>query len=181
MSSRESACSGSSPYPFVGGTPPATTGGFVTGHGEGPFVQPDVRRHGARRQRGLVAVALLASVLLAVAPSTEALAAQVAHGISWPAGQALPTFAEPRHLDVADIEGLAGDEQVLFTTLQGLVNRSKPRVFLLQGGDEGKLTGLVSDTTVPQTFVRPWDLVSGYRNEIRGVVVFDPAVPATIN
>src|SRR5207245_3939193 len=56
-----------------------------------------------------------------------------------------------------------------------------PRVFLLQGGDEGKLTGLVSDTTVPQTFVRPWDLVSGYRNEIRGVVVFDPAVPATIN
>ena len=57
-------------------------------------------------------------------------AASAREGVSWPEGQALPTFAAARHLDVADIEDIPGDEQLLFATLQGIVNRDAPRLYV---------------------------------------------------
>jgi hypothetical protein len=38
----------------------------------------------------------------------------------WPSGQALPAFAQPTHLDVANIARLSGDQQALLVTLQGV-------------------------------------------------------------
>lgn len=87
--------------------------------------------------RRLIAVA---AVLAAVAGG--ALRPAAADRLSWPAGQALPAFAPPQHLDVADVEPLPGDQQLLFNTLQGIVNRAEPRIYLLWGADEGKRTWL---------------------------------------
>ncbi|MFB7708552.1 twin-arginine translocation signal domain-containing protein [Streptomyces sp. NPDC056105] len=56
-------------------------------------------------------------------------------GLPNPAGAAesvarplLPSFGRPAHLDVADVSTLDGHDQLLLTTLQGVVNRRRPRL-----------------------------------------------------
>jgi len=105
-------------------------------------------------------------------------------GISWPDGQALPQFAEPTRLDVVDLPELPGDLKLLLGTLQGVVNRSEPRIYLIGDdatGGEGRLTWLRS-LKVPYTIhPDPWTLVSKYRDAVRGTIIFDPDVPDTVN
>ena len=102
-------------------------------------------------------------------------------GVDWPRGQLLPQFAAVRSLDVADMDGSSGDERLLFGTLQGVVNRERPRVYLIEDADEGK-EAWPSTFAVPQRRVAdPWTLVERYRDELRGVVVYDPAQPDSIN
>src|SRR5438445_7705399 len=104
---------------------------------------------------------------------------------SWPTNQALPHFAAPQHLDVADVSSLPGDQQLLFNTLEGLVNRVQPRIYLLWAADEGNRTWLDTLNTefgVPFTDVAsPWDLLRTYRSSVKGMVVYDPQVPDSIN
>lgn len=108
-------------------------------------------------------------------------ASSAQRGITWPDGQALPSFARPHHLHVADVVNLSAEEKLLFITLQGIVNRTRPRIFLLQGGEEGNTTWL-SELAVETTELQsPWDLFLAYRDEVRGTVVFDPRVPDSIN
>ncbi|GCE21716.1 GxGYxYP domain-containing protein [Dictyobacter kobayashii] len=56
-----------------------------------------------------------------------------ADGIYWPQGQALPIFASPDELDVARVTNQPGDLCLLLATLQGLVNRSRPQIYLEEG------------------------------------------------
>lgn len=61
-------------------------------------------------------------------------------GISWPNGQAIPTFATPAEvLQTLDTRyaGFGDDERVTFAALQGLVNKRKPELLIIQDGDEG--------------------------------------------
>ncbi len=114
----------------------------------------------------------------------SAVAATTSGGISWPARQALPHFAPLQRLDVADITTLSGDERLLLGTLQGVVNRTRPRIYLI-GDDatngEGRTTWL-EGIGVPFTeHDDAWDLVSKYRGEARGTIVYDPEVPDSIN
>jgi GxGYxYP putative glycoside hydrolase C-terminal domain/GxGYxY sequence motif in domain of unknown function N-terminal len=102
-------------------------------------------------------------------------------GLSWPANQALPSFAAPSHLDAAAIQQLSGDQQVLLTTLQGIVNRRQPRLYWFMSGDNTDQTWL-STIGVPHTIASdPLTLIEKYRSEIRGAIVYDPNVPDTIN
>ncbi|MEV3930012.1 GxGYxYP domain-containing protein [Streptomyces sp. NPDC049944] len=41
----------------------------------------------------------------------------------------LPPFGRPTRLDVADVSALGGDDQLPLTTLQGVVNRRRPRLY----------------------------------------------------
>jgi GxGYxYP putative glycoside hydrolase C-terminal domain/GxGYxY sequence motif in domain of unknown function N-terminal/TAT (twin-arginine translocation) pathway signal sequence len=102
-------------------------------------------------------------------------------GILWPQGQALPAFAAPRHLDVADLTQVQGDVQALVTTLQGVVNRTRPRIYVLMAGDGSDQTWL--DTIgVPHTAVSdPFALVARYREDVRGVIVYDPDQSDSVN
>lgn len=103
----------------------------------------------------------------------------------WPDGQALPRFAAPTGLDVVELSEASAPQVLLATTLQGLVNRSRPRIWVVREADEGSRTWL--DTVVdalgigthPVSGVEA--LVARYREEIRGAVIADPAVPATRN
>src|SRR2546427_1459110 len=109
---------------------------------------------------------------------------------SWPTNQALPHFAAPQHLDVADVSSLPGDQQLLFNTLEGLVNRVQPRIYLLWAADEGNRTWL---DTLKTEFGVPftdrgstWDtlrtyLLGTYGSSISGMIVYDPSVPDSIN
>ncbi len=101
--------------------------------------------------------------------------------ISWPKSQALPSFGKVKRLDVADVAKAPGDIRIMLATLQGVVNRSEPRIYLLENEEEGKLTWL-NDLQVPyQLHNEAWDLVKKYKNEVKGIIIYDPEVPDSIN
>lgn len=101
--------------------------------------------------------------------------------ISWPEKQALPTFAKPKQLDVADIYDAPGDIKLLLATLQGIVNRAEPRIYLLENQEEGKLTWL-NDLKVPYNLYEDyWDIVKKYTKEVKGIIVYDPKVADSVN
>ncbi len=102
-------------------------------------------------------------------------------GISWPRNQILPSFAAPRHLDVVDMSGAGGADRMMLATLQGVVNRTEPRIYLIESAEEGALTWL-EDLGVPYTIHDDrWEVLDRYRDEIVGMIVYDPDVPDTIN
>jgi len=101
--------------------------------------------------------------------------------ISWPKSQALPSFGKVKRLDVADVAKAPGDIRIMLATLQGVVNRSEPRIYLLENEEEGKLTWL-NDLKVPyQLHNEAGDLVKKYKNEVKGIIIYDPEVPDSIN
>lgn len=130
------------------------------------------------------ALSTLALLFTACAPQGENMAAEPlptqtpAQGISWPAGQAFPHFAAPAQtLDgftVADPR-LTPTERNLFVTLQGLVNRKQPRLFLYEAEREGrdKWPRLLGLQIEERPYERRWELVKKYRDEVEGVVLYD--------
>jgi len=104
-------------------------------------------------------------------------------GIEWPDGQGLPTFARPRHLHVVDVLDAPGDEQMLYATLQGVINRRRPRIFLIQDPRENERGRFwLRHLDVPFTVhTKPSELLDRFGSEVRGSIVYDPEVPDTIN
>ena len=99
----------------------------------------------------------------------------------WPRDRALPVFPEAFHLDAADLSTLDGDQQGLLVSLQGVVNRRRPRLYLYWGTDPTNLEWLKS-TRIPYTMTnQPLSLFDRYRSEVCGAIVYDPNVPDTIN
>ena len=105
---------------------------------------------------------------------------QPAEGISWPKGQALPTFAAPAAmLDSLVVQDLSKDEQLTFSALQGQVNRKQPRIMLLDArSGEGRDTWartMKLGMAEPFTRETKWELLKKYAGEISGVVLYDPS------
>ncbi|HEY2510939.1 MAG TPA: GxGYxYP domain-containing protein [Polyangiaceae bacterium] len=106
--------------------------------------------------------------------------------LDWPPGHSFPTFPPVQALDVADITGLTTDEQYLFATLEGVVNRTEPRIYLRNAGEDQEdvdggafWLGMIN---VPKTTVAdPHTLLTKYRSEIAGVIIWDPSVIDTVN
>ncbi|HEX4216283.1 MAG TPA: GxGYxYP domain-containing protein [Candidatus Dormibacteraeota bacterium] len=102
-------------------------------------------------------------------------------GAVWPPGQELPRSAPPKHLDVADIRTSDGDTQTLLTTLQGVVNRTQPRIYTYLQND-GTDVSWLQTSGVPFTVAGdPMSVVAKYARQVRGTVVWDPSVPDTLN
>ncbi|ADB33417.1 hypothetical protein Kfla_4384 [Kribbella flavida DSM 17836] len=96
----------------------------------------------------------------------------------------LPSFARPRHLHYGDVSKLSGGDQTLLTTLQGLVNRSRPELYFLYspGGNDGVDARWLRNTGVPATrYADPLELVAKYRHRVRGAILHDPEVPDSLN
>lgn len=126
---------------------------------------------------GLGVSALTLGSPLGLAPASAA--PQPKTGYVWPAGQVFPSFAKAKRLVVADLRGLDGQERLLLTTLQGIVNRHVPEIYLI--ADEVDRTWL-GNLPVKQTQLSdPLSLVDRYRHRISGAVVLDPKVPDTVN
>lgn len=84
-----------------------------------------------------------------------------------------------KHLYVADIQKLAPDRKLLLLSLQGLVNRKQPRIYLIQGDDDVfwvKWMQQDGHTSAPIAVANPMSLVAIFRKEIRGAVVPDPKI-----
>lgn len=106
----------------------------------------------------------------------------ISSGVSWPQGQALPTFATPFSiLDTILVQDLNPDEEITFSALQGLVNKTRPRIYLLDSGaDEGTYTWANTSTVNFSSRIlyggaNRYNLVSKYANQVAGLVLYDPS------
>ncbi len=100
-------------------------------------------------------------------------------------GEPFPRSKPPaKTLTVCDITREAPDVQLCALVLQGLINRSRPSVYCLYNGSDSQwLNWMRRNKWVTATKpVRSWrDLLSRHAKLIRGMVVTDPALPATKN
>jgi len=141
--------------------------------------------------RGAVA-ALAQKGLLPLSRKTTALAAldNLPHPRIY-AGLTLPTPPRPyptlqpktpppaQHLYVADVRHLTHDEQLLLTSLQGLVNRTQPRIYLIGGDDDPFWLQVLQDqgqTGKPIPVADPFSLLKTFAGAYKGAVVPDPNV-----
>ncbi|KAF6796975.1 hypothetical protein CMUS01_15824, partial [Colletotrichum musicola] len=102
----------------------------------------------------LVLAATLASLCLS-APSVL--------GLDWPSSRALPLFPDvAKEIDYARITALSGDEQVLLVSLQGLVNRRQPRLYLYWSAPDDP--GPSSDDVINEAWLRELQSRGGCRS-----------------
>jgi hypothetical protein len=74
--------------------------------------------------------------------------------------------------------GFSPDQRLTMTSLQGLVNRDGPCIYLKPGGYDFWVSKLGYPTN---RYPRAWDLIGKYRASFNGLVVYDAKVPSTIN
>ncbi|HYG38521.1 MAG TPA: carbohydrate-binding protein [Cytophagales bacterium] len=74
-------------------------------------------------------------------------------------------------------------EMYLFASLKGIVNRTQPRIFSYEGDAfaEGQYTWLQSLGLGWSEPADKWDLITKYRSEVSGLIVYDPAQIHTVN
>lgn len=87
-----------------------------------------------------------------------------------------------RQLLVADIRKLTPDEKVLLFSLQGLVNRTKPRIYFLTDDDDALWLDELQKqgaTDKPLTVSDPFSLLETFKKEYRGAVLCDAKVYAS--
>ncbi|SEW39089.1 GxGYxY sequence motif-containing protein [Chitinophaga sp. YR573] len=74
-------------------------------------------------------------------------------------------------------------EMYLFASLKGIVNRTQPRIFSYEGDAfaEGQYTWLQSLGLNWSEPADKWDLITKYRSELSGLIVYDPAQIHTVN
>jgi hypothetical protein len=74
-------------------------------------------------------------------------------------------------------------EMYLFASLKGIVNRTQPRIFSYEGDAfaEGQYTWLQSLGLSWNEPADKWSLITKYRSELSGLIVYDPAQIHTVN
>ena len=101
-------------------------------------------------------------------------------GMSWPATQQFPSFAPIDSLDVIASANRPADVRAMLVTMQGVINRWQPRIYVTDDGVGDRLW--LSEIGAPVTMVDdPFALVAKYKSELAGMVVTDPVQPDTLN
>ena len=124
---------------------------------------------------------LCAALALSLLLPPLACFASAAPESGWPPGQALPHFGPPAEtLDAIDTVGMPMAERVAVACLQGVVNRAQPRIFLVDR-DADTRDSWGNDLGLSYEFM-PWkDVLLKYLDEIKGLVIFNPAIMDTNN
>lgn len=135
-------------------------------------------------------------LVLATSLASFCLSSPSVSGLDWPPDRALPLFpGVAMDIDYARITALSGDEQALLVSLQGLVNRRQPRLYLYWSAPDAP--GPSSDDVINEAWLRelqgrggcravdatsdPFRLIDKYRAEIRGAVIYDTKLPDAVN
>jgi len=84
-----------------------------------------------------------------------------------------PRFKRPERLDVFHADGLEWDRYLCLTALQGLVNRTKPRIYQVVGSWDQHWLGYYKKRfgVEYETVQDPMSLVKQYQYEVSGGVV----------
>lgn len=107
-------------------------------------------------------------------------------GLDWSVERMIPAFQAVQHLDVYDLRGASRDVQLAATTLVGVLNRPRPRVYLIFSGDDEywlrQLVPSLSQTLAFQTGDAALNvLLQKYHMHIHGLIVYDTSLIDTIN
>ncbi len=107
-------------------------------------------------------------------------------GLDWSIGKLLPAFQAPQELTVYDIRGASTETKISVTTFVGLINRPQPRVYLFINDDDvfwlNTVFNAVPHTTSASNNDTVLDaLLASYDTCLQGMVIYDPALPDTIN
>ncbi|WP_376796095.1 GxGYxYP domain-containing protein [Thermogemmatispora sp.] len=107
---------------------------------------------------------------------------------SWPATSFFPCFRLPERLLVADLRQTSFAVKLAASTLAGLVNRSQPQLYLVTHDDDlfWLRSALVPwsvalEELAPSGETLLGELVTRFRQHFRGVIVYDPLRPVSIN
>lgn len=120
-----------------------------------------------------------ASFTTLLALSTCSLAAA---GLDWPANHLLPTFPAPAAtIDCIELRTASGSEVDLFASLEGIVNRTQPRIACTSSRDTQGQIAWLKIHHLPFQVIDGFDAVAKYKSEVNGLVVVDPAQPETLN
>jgi F5/8 type C domain. len=86
-------------------------------------------------------------------------------------------------VDWVAVQQNSSAEMYLFASLKGIVNRTQPRIFSYEGDAfaEGQYTWLQSLNLGWNEPADKWDLITKYRSELSGLIVYDPAQIHTVN
>lgn len=134
------------------------------------------------RKLTVIGLAIVCTLSMSLGASAEGSKEKPrASTIAWPEKQALPNFSKIKQLDVADIYDAPGDIKLLMATLQGIVNRAEPRIYLLENKEEGKYTWLNDLDVTYKVRDDYWQIVRTYKDEINGIIIYDPKVPDSVN
>ena len=102
-----------------------------------------------------------------------------ANELCWPEDRLLPLFLQPapaiRSLDMS-AASLSDEERVMFCTLQGIINRTRPRIILYNHNEEAQSLwptahSLNSRISTVSTST-PYTLVKQFKGEINGLVLY---------
>ncbi|MBN2485772.1 MAG: RICIN domain-containing protein [Bacteroidales bacterium] len=132
------------------------------------------------KKDGKKAVKIAAVVLFSIQFICFRLGAQ----ITWPEGQVLPSFPTPAQTqDLFYLSGKSAEERYLLSSLKGIVNLKQPRMFVYDGDAhaEGPYSWLNSLGLNWVEYSDNWQLVAKYKDEVEGLVVYDPAQIHTVN
>jgi hypothetical protein len=101
-------------------------------------------------------------------------------GLTWPASQFLPTFSTPATIDCIEMDSLSSVQQTLFVSLEGIVNRTQPRIAYVSQDSEGAFTWLDIHNLSYNT-LSGYVAILKYETNVVGLVVTDPNQPDTLN
>ena len=97
--------------------------------------------------------------------------------LCWPEDRLLPNFLPPatpvRTLDMS-AANLSGEERVMFCALQGLINRTRPRILLYNHNEEPQTTWPTAHSLKTSAIAAgsPYSLVRLFKDEIKGLVLY---------
>lgn len=83
--------------------------------------------------------------------------------------------------DVYNDSKVRQEENVTFTTLKGLVNKTQPRIYSFNNDEEGKYNWLNSLDLGYNDVSDNWSLITKYRKSISGIVIYDDKQMDTMN
>ena len=100
-----------------------------------------------------------------------------ANDLCWPEDRLLPYFPSPatsvRSLDM-NAASLSNEERIMFCTLQGIINRTRPRILLYNHNEEPQTTWPTAHSlrTVAISPISPYAMVKLFKEEITGLVLY---------
>ena len=105
-----------------------------------------------------------------------------AAGLNWSTNRFLPAFPTPAtNIDCIDISSSSGVQQDLFASLEGIVNRTQPRIACIshRSGEDQRAWLKIHQLTYQVE--NGFKVAAKYKGEITGLVVTDPDQPDTLN
>ena len=107
-------------------------------------------------------------------------------GLDWSAERLIPEFQPVTHLDICTVTGASSETNVTLATLVGLVNRPQPKIYIIIGDDEAfwlkEVFGDIPQNALSATGDNALEaLLDMYSSDVKGVVIYDPALKDSIN